>query len=78
LKQTGWFDQVPASVWPQEWVVHCQPVGTGEAALKYLASYIFRVALSNNRLLKLTETQVTFRYRDSATRHHKICTLPIE
>ena len=78
LTQTGLLDQVPASVWRQEWVVHCQPVGTGEAALKYLATYIFRVALSNNRLLKLQAGQVTFRYRDSATRHWKSCTLPTQ
>lgn len=78
LSQAKLVDQVPTSVWRQEWVVHCQPVGTGEAALKYLAPYIFRVALSNNRILKLTETHVTFRYRDSATRRSIICTLPIE
>jgi hypothetical protein len=59
-------------------VVHCQPVGNGEAALKYLAPYIFRVALNNNRILKLTESQVTFRYRESDTRHWKSRTLPAE
>jgi hypothetical protein len=78
LAQTDLFDQVPASVWRQEWVVHCQPVGSGEAALKYLAAYIFRVALSNNRILKLQKGQVTFRYRDSTTRHWKTRTLPAE
>jgi hypothetical protein len=78
LKQTDLFDQVPASVWRQAWVVHCQPVGTGEAALKYLAPYIFRVALSNNRILKLENGQVTFRYRESDTRRWKSCTLPAE
>jgi hypothetical protein len=78
LTQTDLFAQIPASVWRQEWVVHCQPVGTGQAALKYLAPYIFRVALSNKRLLKLQAGQVTFRYRDSATRHWKTRTLPAE
>jgi hypothetical protein len=78
LSQTDLIDQIPASVWPQEWVVHCQPVGTGQAALKYLAPYVFRVALSNNRILKLQDGQLTFRYRDSATRHWKTRTLPAE
>jgi len=78
LKQTELFDQVAPQVWRQEWVVHGQAVGTGEAALKYLATYIFRVALSNNRILKLQAGQVTFRYRDSATRHWKTRTLPAE
>jgi Putative transposase/Transposase zinc-binding domain len=78
LKQTDLLDQVPASVWRQKWVVHCQPVGTGEAALKYLAPYVFRVALSNKRLLNLQDGQVTFRYRDSATHHWQTRTLPAE
>ena len=78
LAKTDLLAQVPASVWRQEWVVHCQPVGSGQAALKYLAPYIFRVALSNKRILKLQDGQVTFRYRDSATRRWQSCTLPAE
>ncbi len=31
------------------WVVHCKPVGDGRAAMKYLAPYFFRVAISNRR-----------------------------
>jgi len=67
LQRTAWFDQIPTSVWRQEWVVHCQSVGSGVGALKYLAPYIFRVAISNNRILKLEEDQVTFRYQASDT-----------
>jgi hypothetical protein len=78
LTKTDLFGQIPASVWRQDWVVHCQPVGSGEAALKYLAPYVFRVALSNQRILKLHEGQVTCRYRDNTTRHWKIRTLPAE
>jgi len=78
LRQTDLFDHVSAQVWQQEWVVHCQPVGTGEAALKYLAPYIFRVALSNRRILKLEDGQVTFRYRETGSRRWKNCTVPAE
>jgi hypothetical protein len=46
--------------------------------LKYLAPYIFRVALSNHRLRKLQAGQVTFRYRERDTRRWKSCTLPVE
>lgn len=65
LRGTDLFEDVPAEVWVQDWVVHCQPVGSGVAAFKYLAPYIFRVALSNRRLHKLAGDQVTFSYRDS-------------
>jgi hypothetical protein len=59
-------------------VVHCEPVGTGLGALKYLAPYIFRVAISNNRILKLENDRVTFRYRDTETGAERFCTLDAE
>jgi hypothetical protein len=49
LRQTPWAGQVNARVWAKSWVVDCRPVGSGTSALKYLAPYIFRIALSNNR-----------------------------
>jgi len=67
LQQTPFFEEIPASVWRQEWVVHCEAVGSGLFALKYLAPYIFRVAISNNRILKLADGRVTFRYQASDT-----------
>jgi hypothetical protein len=53
-------------------------VGNGLAALKYLAPYIFRVAISNNRILELADGKVTFRYRTTDTGKLKTCTLPAE
>ena len=78
LKEADLFDQVPAQVWQQDWVTHCKPVGKGEGALKYLAPYIFRVAISNGRILKLADGKVTFRYRESDTGKWRTCTLPAE
>ena len=78
LRRTDWYAQIPANVWQQEWVVHWEGVGSGRNALKYLAPYIFRVALSNNRLLKLENDHVTFRYRDTETGTEKRCTLSAE
>jgi hypothetical protein len=69
---------LPASVWAKDWVVNCKPVGTGQTALKYLAPYIFRVALSNRRLVKLDRDCVTFRYTVSQTGQAKCCTLPVD
>jgi len=63
LKQTDLFDAVPASVWQKNWVVHCKPTGDGNSALKYLAPYIYRVAITNNRIEKLKEGQVSFRLK---------------
>jgi hypothetical protein len=75
LRDTDCYARIPAKVWQQEWVVHCEGVGSGLNALKYLAPYIFRVALSNNRLLKLEHDCVTFRYRATDTGAEKRCNL---
>jgi hypothetical protein len=53
-------------------------VGSGEAALKYLAPYIFRVAISNRNILAIKDGQVTLRYRDSKTNTTRTTTLPAE
>lgn len=57
------FAQVPPETWTKTWVVHCKPVGNGETALKYLTPYLYRVALSNRRLVKMEDGKVTFRYK---------------
>ena len=75
LKKTALFAAVAQQAWKKKWVVHSQPVGSGLAAFKYLAPYIFRVALSNNRLCQLHAGQVTFSYKDSATDQLKRCTV---
>jgi len=76
LKKTDLFDSVPAEVWQKDWVVHCKPVGNGHSALKYLAPYIYRVAISNNRIEKLENDQVTFRFKNSNTDQWETATLP--
>ena len=40
------------------------PVGGPEQALKYLARYTYRVAISNERIERVADGQVTFRYKD--------------
>jgi hypothetical protein len=78
LKQTQLFIQVPPCVWRKDWVVHSEPVGSGTQAFQYLAPYVFRVAISNNRLRSLQQGAVTFSYKESATDQLKRCTLSAE
>ena len=74
----GGSDKIEPRVWRKDWVVHCEPVGSGERAFQYLAPYIFRVALSNNRLRNLENGHVTFAYKESATEQVKQCTVSAE
>ena len=70
--------QVDARVWAKSWVVDCRPVGSGLSALKYLAPYIFRIALSNNRIEQVANDAVTFRYTEGKTGAQKRATLPVD
>jgi hypothetical protein len=76
-KETVLFSQIPNSVWFKKWVVHCMPAGNGVTVLKYFAPYVFRVAISNNRIIKFGNGKVTFVYRDSSTHQWKKTTLPV-
>ena len=78
LRKTDFFDVIPNDVWQQEWVVHCQPVGNGSAAMRYLSAYIFRVAISNNRIIKLADGKVTFRFKDTKTGKNRLCSVSAE
>jgi hypothetical protein len=49
------------------WVVYSKrPFGGPQHVLRYLGAYTHRVAISNSRLVALSEGNVTFRWRDSA------------
>ena len=76
LKKTPLYDSVPKETWKKDWVVHSEPVGSGIETMKYLAPYIFRVAISNNRLISIDNNEVSFRYQDSTTKQWNTLTLP--
>ncbi len=71
------FRIIPSKVWQQAWVVNSTPVGNGQATIKYLATYVFRPAICNSRILKLADGKVTFKYEDSNTKQWKTITLPV-
>ncbi len=66
---------LPARVWKQRWVVHCQPADSGEAALRYFSRYVFKTATGDRDLpllpdlpaprLRQAGGRVRWRYRDS-------------
>lgn len=57
------FKRVPAKVWWIKWVADVQPVGSGEAALKYLANYLCQPPLHESQIETGNARSVTFRYR---------------
>jgi hypothetical protein len=67
---------VPATAWTTPWVVRITPWGEGEeAVLIYLARYVFRIAITNSRIVALNEHTVSFRYKHRQSNRWRICTL---
>jgi putative transposase/transposase-like zinc-binding protein len=66
-EQPELFPQIPAKVWKQRWVVHCQPAGSGENVLRYLSRYLFKTATANRTVSLLANGKVRWPYRDSKT-----------
>jgi len=61
------FGELLASCWQKEWVVYAKPpFGGPDQVLKYLARYTHRVAIANQRLVKVEAGQVFFRWKDYA------------
>jgi len=54
---------IPEEVWNQEWVVNCQAIGNSAHSVKYLAPYVFKVAISNSRIIKVEDHKVFFKYK---------------
>ncbi len=63
----------------KSWVVYAkQPFASPTQVLDYLGRYTHRVAIANHRLLRLTDTDVRFRYKDYAHgNQRKVMTLSV-
>jgi hypothetical protein len=74
FKEHGW--SVDPAVWGKDWGVHIRPAGSGAPAVKYLGAYVARTAITDARLLALTDDSVTFRWKDREANCTKTKTLP--
>lgn len=77
MAQCSLLCQINPEVWKRQWNVNCQPVGNAEASLKYLAPYVFRVALSNSRIISFDESTVTFSYKKQGSRRSRKTTIDV-
>jgi hypothetical protein len=78
LKEASTFKRFLTNLYYQPWVVYCKPpLKHPEKVVNYLGRYTHRVALSNDRLVKMEDNRVTFRWRDSAD-NNKIKLLTLE
>jgi Putative transposase/Transposase zinc-binding domain len=76
LRQTCPNLIIPDVVWRTRWILHVTAWGNGEqAVLDYLARYVFRVALTNARIIGLDDETVTIQYKERKTARSRTCRL---
>lgn len=76
MAKAGLIAQIPPEVWRIDWNVNCQSVGSAETTLRYLSRYVFKVAISEQRILSIDEGQVRFRYRKVHSNRPRVMALP--
>lgn len=80
LAEAAGWEKLIRALSKQRWVAEPRPTAAGpEHALDYLARYVHRVAISDNRIVKIADGQVTFSYLDrSDGNKRKVTTLAAE
>jgi hypothetical protein len=65
LKEENSFNELLNGLYNQDWHVYCKPpFKSPEKVIDYLGRYTHRVAISNERIVKLEADRVTIKYRD--------------
>jgi len=77
MKKCGLEANIPAVVWQKPWIVHCQATANSMHAVKYLAPYLFKVAISNSRIVKIENRKVYFKYRKNHSNRWRTTVLDV-
>lgn len=74
------FNKFKDSLYKKEWVPHIKETFKGAGnVIEYLGRYTHRIAISNSRIVKITDEGVTFKVKDYKTGNHELLTLhPVE
>ena len=65
LENPANYDSIIQKMYNKEWIVYCkEPFKNAECVIQYLGRYTHRVAISNERIIEVTDETVTFKWRD--------------
>jgi len=65
LSSRNMFDLFKDNLYKKEWIVYSKaPFSSAEYVLQYLGRYTHRVAISDNRIIKVDNEKVVFKWRD--------------
>ena len=65
LENPAIYNELIQSMYSKEWIVYCkEPFKNAESVIQYLGRYTHRVAISNERIIKIEDNKVRFKWRD--------------
>ena len=77
MKKNGLYSKAPSNAWDKDWNINVQAVGNGEQSVKYLAPYVFKVAISDSRIIKVEDRVVSFKYKKSGSQRWRTISLDV-
>jgi len=78
LKSKASFKRFMNGLYKKKWVTYCkEPFQGGEGGLKYLSQYVYRTAITNNRILDLKDGKVCFSWHDYRDGKDKVMQLDV-
>lgn len=75
MQQAGLLTHINPQAWNIPWNVHSQANPNGDLSFRYLAPYVFKVAISNSRILSLKGHTVTFSFRKPGSSRQRTANL---
>ena len=65
LENPAIYNELINQMYNKEWIVYCkEPFQNANSVIEYLGRYTHRVAISNERIVKIEDGKVTFKWRD--------------
>jgi len=77
MRQAGLLEYLDPQAWNIPWNVHSQANPHSHTAFTSLAPYVFKVAISNRRMVSLHDRTVTFTYRQPGSSRPRTTTLDV-
>ena len=74
------FADFMKGLYKKDWITYCKPpFGNAQKVIEYLGRYTHRVAISNSRIVSMTDGKVSFNWRDYADGNKvKLMTLAVD
>ena len=77
MAKAGLLEAIDPIVWSIAWNVNSKAVGDGRACLTYLASYVFKVAIGESRIVSVENRIVTFTYKKPGSKRIRSMSLDV-